>query len=161
MVKPVICPPRKIASSLQPKLDKQLDEMVKQGIIVPVEEPDWVNSLVVREKSKSSFRICFNPKDLNKAIKREHYPVPTVDMVTNMLQDATLFSHLDGRSAYWNVELDEESSKLTTFNTHKGRFRYKKMSYGMRNSQDIHQKKKKKKKKKKHLIGVNVFCNCR
>ena len=67
--------------------------MVKQGIIVPVDEPtDWVNSLVVREKPNGSLRICLDPKDLNKAIKREHYPVPTVDMVTNRLQGATLFS---------------------------------------------------------------------
>ena len=51
------------------------------------------------------------------------------------------FSHLDGKSAYWNVELDKESSKLTTFNIHKGRFWYKKMPYGMSNSQDIYQKK--------------------
>ena len=40
-----------------------------------------------------------------------------------------------------NVELDEESSKLTIFNTHRGRFRYKKMPYGMKSSQDIYQKK--------------------
>ena len=66
--------------------------MVKQGIIVPVDEPtDWVNSLVVWEKPNGSLRICLDPKDLNKAIKREHYPVPTVEMVTNRLQDATVF----------------------------------------------------------------------
>ena len=60
--------------------------MVKQGIIVPVDEPtDWVNSVVVRGKPNDSLRICLDPKDLNKAIKREHYPVPTVDMVTNRL----------------------------------------------------------------------------
>ena len=48
-VKPVVHPPRKIALSLQSKLEKELDEMVKQGIIDPVDEPtDWVTSLVVR-----------------------------------------------------------------------------------------------------------------
>ena len=141
-VKPVIHPPRKMALSLQPKLEKELEEMVKQGIIVPVDEPTyWMNSLVVREKPNDSLRICLGSKDLKKAIKREHCPVLTVDMVTDRLQGATLFSHLDGKSAYWNVELDEESSKLTTFNTHKGRFRYKKMPYGMRSSQDINQMK--------------------
>ena len=62
-------------------------------------------------------------------------------MVTNRLQGATLFSHLDDKAAYWNVELDEESSKLTTFITHKGRFQYKKMPYGINSSQDIYQKK--------------------
>ena len=61
-------------------------------------------------------------------------------MVTNRLQGETLFSHLDGKSAYQNVELDEKLSKLTTFYTHKGRFWYK-MPYGMSSSQDIYQKK--------------------
>ena len=65
---------------------------MQEGIIVPVVEPiDWVNSLVVREKPNGSLRICLDPKDLNKAIKREHYPVPAVDMVTNRLQGATIF----------------------------------------------------------------------
>ena len=141
-VKPVIHPPRKKTLSLQPKLERELDESVKQGIIVPVDGPtDWVNSLVVGEMPNGSLRICLDPKDLNKAIKREHYHVPTVDMVTNRLQGATLFSYLDGKSAYWNVQLDEESAKLTTFNIHKGRFRYKRIPYGMSSSKDIYQKK--------------------
>ena len=72
-VKPVIHPPWKIALSLQPKLERELDDMVKQGIIVPVDEPtDWVNSLDIREKPIGSLRICLDPRDLNKAIKREH-----------------------------------------------------------------------------------------
>ena len=105
-------------------MEKELDDMVKQGITVPVDEPtDWVNSLIAREKTNGSLRICLDPKDLNKAIKREHYLVPTIDMVTNKLKDATLF--LLGNLAYWNVKLDEQSSKLTTFNTHNGKFRYK------------------------------------
>ena len=50
-----------------------------------------LNSIVVMEKPNGSLRICLDPKDLNKAIKREHYPVPTVDMVTNKLRGATFF----------------------------------------------------------------------
>ena len=47
---PVVHPVRKIALALIPKPDKELDSMLADGIIVPVEEPtDWVNSLVVRE----------------------------------------------------------------------------------------------------------------
>ena len=104
MVKWAIHPPKKIALSLQPKLERELGEVVKQGIIVPVDEQtDWVNSLVVRQKPIGSLRICLDPKDLNKSINREQYPIPTLDMVTNRLQDATLFSHLDGKSEYWNV----------------------------------------------------------
>ena len=69
-VKPVVHAPRRIALSLQGKLEKELEEMVRQGIIAPVEgHSDWVNSLVIREKPNGSLRICLDPKDLNKAIK--------------------------------------------------------------------------------------------
>ena len=99
------------------------------------EPTDWVNSLVVREKPSGS---C--PIDLNKAIRREHYPVPTVESVTNKLHGSTLLTRRDTESAYWNVKLDEESSYLTTFNTHRGRFRYERVSFGLNSSQDIFQK---------------------
>ena len=59
----------------------------------------------------------------------------------NRLKSATPFSDLDGQSAYWHVELDKDSSELTTFNTHKGRYRYKKMAYCIKISQDNYQKK--------------------
>ena len=115
---------------------------MENGILDWVNEPtDWVNSMVVREKPDGSLRICLDPKDLNKAIRREHYPVPTVDMVTHRLNGATLFSHLDAKAAYWNVELDDESSLLTAFNTHRGVMKYKRTSYGLKCSQDIFQKK--------------------
>ena len=75
-VKLVVHAPRKIALSLQGKLEKELEEMVRQGIIAPVEgHSDRVNSLVIREKPNGSLRICLDPKDLNKAIKREHHPI--------------------------------------------------------------------------------------
>ena len=80
-VEPVVHPSGKIALPLQPKCEKELDEMVKQGIKFLIDVPtDWVNSLVVREKPNGSLRICLDPKDLNKANKREHYPFPTVDI---------------------------------------------------------------------------------
>ena len=69
-VKPVVHATQKIALSLQGKLEKELEEMVRQDIIAPVEgHSDWVNSLVIREKHNGSLRICLDPKDLNKAIK--------------------------------------------------------------------------------------------
>ena len=70
--------------------------MLAGGIIVPVEEPtDWVKSLVVREKPNGSLRVCLDPSDLNKAIRREHYPVPTGSSVTTKLYGSTIFARLD------------------------------------------------------------------
>ena len=96
---------------------------------------------MIREKPNGSLRICLDPKDLNKAIKQEHHPIPTLDDITPRLHGSTLFSILDAKQGYWNVKLDEESTLPTTFNTHKGRYKYLHMPFGLKKSQDIFQKK--------------------
>ena len=69
--------------ALQPKLDKELDEMVEQGIITPINRPlARVNALVTCEKPNGRLRTWLDPKDLNKVIKGECHPVPTVDDIT-------------------------------------------------------------------------------
>lgn len=72
---PVIHPPRKVPFSVKKKLEKTLNEMVTSKIIAPITEPtDWVSSIVIIEKKNGSLRICLDPKHLNDAMKRPHYP---------------------------------------------------------------------------------------
>ena len=70
---------------------------------------DWVNSPVVVEKSSGSLRLCLDPKDLNKAIKREHYKIPTIQEISSELAGKSVFSKLDLKDGYWQIELDTES----------------------------------------------------
>ena len=137
---PVVHAPRKVPIELKDKLEAELCEMESQNIIARVTKPtDWVNSLVVREKENGRLRLCLDPKDLNKAVKREHHPILTLEEITPNLTGAKHFSKLDARNGYWNIKLDEESSYLTTFNTPFGRFRFLRMPFGLRMSQDIFQ----------------------
>ena len=125
-VPPVIHPPHTLPIALKEKLDQELKRMVKLGIIKPVHEPtDWVNSLVVVEKPNGKLRICLDPKDLKKAIKRHHFHVPTTEEILASMSNAHLFTTLDASNAYWQSEVDEESSKLLTFNTQFGRFSFR------------------------------------
>ena len=81
--------------ALQPELDKELDEMVEQGIITLVNGSSaWVNGLVTHKKPNGRLGTCLDPKDLNKVIKREHHPVPIVDSITPKLCGSILFSKL-------------------------------------------------------------------
>ena len=132
--KPVIHPPRNIPFALQPKFDREFDEMVEQGIITPVNGPQ-LGALVIHEKANGRLRTCLSTKVLNKVIKREHYPVPTVDDIMPKLCGSTLFSKLDAKQGYWNVKY------LTTFNTYRGRYSFLRIPFGLRMSQDIFQKK--------------------
>ena len=81
-VKPVIHPPRKIPISMLEKLKAELERIQQLDVLDKIDEPtDWVSSLVM---SSPRFR-CLVSGDLNKAIKREHHLMPTVDEIQSKL----------------------------------------------------------------------------
>ncbi len=113
-VPPVQHPPRRVPVPLREALKDALDELVQQDIVAPVQQPTpWNSSVVVVPKKDGKPRVCLDPRDLNKAIRREHYPLPTIEDIATRLHGAKVFTVLD----VWHVELDEDSSFLTTFNT--------------------------------------------
>ena len=142
-VQPVVHPPRRIPHSKRDPFKKELDRMENVGIIekVPLNEPaDWVSSLVCVDKPDGSIRVCLDPRDLNCAIKREHYPLPLVEDITSSCAGATLFSTLDAEKAFYQIQLDEESSRLLTFNTPFGRYRYLRMPMGIKSAPEVYQR---------------------
>ena len=73
-------------------------------IIQAVNEPtDWVNNLVLVEKPHGSPRICTDPKELNKAIKRPRYAHPTAEDILSQMTGAKYFTKLDASNAYWQI----------------------------------------------------------
>jgi len=62
-------------------------------------------------------RICIDPSDLDKAIKRKHNLMRPVEEVISTIPDAKVFSKLDAKSGFLQIKLDEASSLLTSFNT--------------------------------------------
>ncbi|CAH1233385.1 RTL1 [Branchiostoma lanceolatum] len=115
--------------------------MTEEGVIEPVTTPTpWVSSLVTVSKPSGKLMICIDPRDLNEALKRSHYPAPTIDDLTPELRKAKVFSVLDAKNGYWQVVLDEESSLLTTFNTPQGRFKWKRLPFGIKSSPEEFQR---------------------
>ncbi|KAK3709526.1 hypothetical protein QZH41_006764 [Actinostola sp. cb2023] len=114
-VPPVVHPQRRVPISLKDDIKKELDEMVANDIITKIKE------------------------DLNAAIQREYHVTPTLEEILPKLSGANIFSIVDAKCGYWNVVLDEESSYLTTFNSPLGRYRFKRMPFGLKMSQDIFQ----------------------
>ena len=138
---PVVHPPRRVPESLKPKLKETLHKMEVDDIIARVDEPtDWVNSIVLVEKSDNSLRVCLDPKELNQSIKREHYALPTIEDITAKLAGAKFFSVLDASNSFWQIKLDDASSKLVTFNTCFGRYRFKRMPFGISSASEVFQK---------------------
>ena len=82
---------------------------------------------------RKSQAICvLDPKQLNKASKRERYPLPRIEDVLPDLSRAKVFTKVDTRNGYWHMQLDDESSKLTTFDTPFRQYRWKRLPFGIR-----------------------------
>ncbi|XP_052814250.1 uncharacterized protein K02A2.6-like [Mya arenaria] len=112
--------------------------MVKDKVIVKVTEPSvLVSSMVTVEQPNGSLRVCLDPKDLNEAIVRPHYPSRSIDDILPDLTGATVFSKFDARTGYWSVKLNKKSSFLTVFNTPFGRYRYLRLPYGVNCAHDV------------------------
>ena len=140
-VPPVQHPPRRVPVPLRQALKDTLDDLVQQDILTPVQQPTpWISSMVVVPKKDGKPRICLDPQDLNKAIRREHYPLPTIEDVATRLHGAKVFTVLDVCKGFWHVELEEDSSFLTTFNTPFGRYRWKRMPFGICSAPEVFQR---------------------
>ena len=85
--------------------------------------------MAVVTKPNGSIRICMEPRDLNKAVKRQHFPLLAVEEVISFMQNAKVFSKIDCMSSFWQIELDDERSKLCTFNTPFRGYRYLRLPF--------------------------------
>ena len=119
----MVHPPRIVPAAINGKLKEELDCLQRLGIIEQVTEPTpWVSSLATVQKSNGQTRVCIGPEDLNRVLRRSHYPTPTIDEILPDLSRAKAFLTADAKNGFWHVELDEDSSRLTTSNLPFGGF---------------------------------------
>lgn len=89
----------------------------------------------MREKWK--LRLCIDPKELNKYIKREHYQLHARGEFFGDLAGAKYLSKLDASSGFWQACLDKESSRIWTFNTPLGRYSFKTLPFGLTSAPEV------------------------
>ena len=141
LIQPVKHAQRPIAVALRERVEETLNEMSDKDIIEPVTKPtEWISSMVVVTKKSGQLRLCLDPKDLNDAIQRKHYPLLVIEDVATRLAGAKVFTVLDVQQGFWHVELDDESSLLTTFNTPFGRYRFKRLPFGLSSLPEVFQR---------------------
>ena len=94
---------------------------------------------MVVPKPNGEVRICVDMRRVNTAVIRERYPIPTMEDILHDLTCASVFSKLDLRWGYHQIELDEQSRQYTTFATHTGLYRYKRLMFGISAAPEIYQ----------------------
>lgn len=79
-----------------------------------------------------------DPRNFNKAIKRAHYPFPTIiDEIAVNLSEAHFFCKLNAQSGFWMLPLDEAGSKLVNFQKPRGRYSLLRMPFGLNSAPTV------------------------
>ena len=92
-----------------------------------------------KPKSPGKVRVYVDMRQANKALKRERHVTPTVKEMTGDLNGARGFSQLDLNQGYNLLELAPVSRYITTFSTHMGVMRYKRLNFGILSAAEIFQ----------------------
>lgn len=139
--KPKYFKPRPVAYSMRDKISSELDRLINEGTIEPVQFSEWATPIVPILKSDGHVRICGDYKvTVNPVTKLDNYPIPKTEDLYATLGGGQEFSKLDLSQAYQQLELDPESRKFTTINTHRGLFQYNRLVYGLSSAPGIFQR---------------------
>lgn len=98
--KPVWQPQRRMNLALKDIVKEELQKLLDGGFIYPISDSEWVSPLVLVPKKNWKWRICFDYRELNKATKKHHFPLPFIDQLLDGLAGKKFFSFLDGFSGY-------------------------------------------------------------
>lgn len=131
-----IIPPRRIPHAIRDQVKGELERMVKMKIIEPVSEPTPAVSAMLAV-NKGKLRVCMDPTDLNKNIKRRHFPMKTVEEISAKLSGSKFFTKLDCEKGFWQIKVSERTSKYLTFATPWGRYKYLRMPFGISSAPEV------------------------
>ena len=115
-VPPAVDAKRPIAYHLQERFEREIESMIQDGVCSEHHGPaPWISNPVLCPKPDGGMRITVDMANPNKAIKQTNIPIPRVEDIKARLAGNKVFSKLDFKSAFFQLELDESSKILTVF----------------------------------------------
>jgi hypothetical protein len=82
---------RRMNPALKDIVKEELQKLLDAGFIYPISDSEWVSPLVLVPKKNGKWRICVDYRELNKATKKDHFPLPFIDQVLDGLAGKKFF----------------------------------------------------------------------
>ena len=153
---PVFCKARPVPYALRERVEAELNRLVAEEILQPVNFSNWASPIVPVPKKDHSIRICADFKaTLNPALEIDKYPLPRMEDLLSQVGSGKYFSKLDMKDAYLQLPIEERFQEPLTINTHQGLFRYRRLPFGAASSPAVFQRTME--SVLKGLSGVQVY----
>jgi RNase H-like domain found in reverse transcriptase/Reverse transcriptase (RNA-dependent DNA polymerase)/Integrase zinc binding domain/Retroviral aspartyl protease len=123
-----------VSPAILKEMDKEIDRMVKLGVIEKSESPSS-NPLVVARKPNGKIRLCLDSRKLNEITVKDAFPLPLINDILGRLNGTTFLSSVDLKDAFWQIELEEDARAKTAFTVPgRGLFQFRRMPFGLCNA---------------------------
>ena len=105
---------------------KEVLKWLDTGVIYPISDSAWVspvqvvpkkgeitiirieNNILLPSRTVTGWRICIDYRKLNKATRKDHFPLPFLDQMLDRLAGHEYYCFLDGYSGYNQIAIAPE-----------------------------------------------------
>jgi hypothetical protein len=136
----------------QQVVKKEVLKLLKSNVIYPIFDNEWVSpvqvvlkkggmTIICNEKNElipqwiiTGWWMCIDYQKLNKATRKDHFPLPFIDEMLERLTNHSVFCYLDGYSCCHQIPIHPDDQSKATFTCPYGTFAYRRMSSGLCNA---------------------------
>lgn len=133
---PIHTRPYRLPESQKAEIEKQVDKLLKEGVIVESNSP-WNSPLLVvpkkaDENGEKKWRVVVDFRKLNEKTVGDAYPLPDITEILDQLGQSKYFTCLDLVMGYHQIELEEKDKEKTAFSTKNGHWEYNRLPFGLK-----------------------------
>lgn len=140
-VQPIAQAARRFPIAMEADVENAIQELLQKNIIERAEGPlTWVSPLVPIRKTDGRIRLCVDMRAANKAVRRENFPMPNIDVAMASIRKVSRLSKIDLEAAYYHFELDRQSRNITTFVARSGVYRFCRLMFGIKSAPELFQR---------------------
>ena len=150
--KPSVEAQRRLNPTMKEVVRKEVLKWLDTGVIYPISDSAWVspvqvvpkkggttvikteNNILLPSRTVTGWRICIDYRKLNKATRKDHFPLPFLDQMLDRLAGYQYYCFLDGYSDYNQIAIAPEDQEKTTFTCPYGTFAFWRMPFGLCNA---------------------------
>ena len=150
--KPSVEAQRMLNPTMKEVVCKEVLKWLDTGVIYPISDSAWVspvqvvpkkggttvirteNNILLPSRTVTWWRICIDYQKLNKATRKDHFPLPFLDQMLDRLAGHKYYCFLDGYSGYNQIAIAPDDQEKTTFTCPYGTFAFRRMLFGLCNA---------------------------